>query len=423
MPSSTETSDDRDSRPRLVVFASLFPSPARPTAGSFIRERMFRVARRLPLVVVSPQPWFPLQGLIRRFVPHYRPPAPRLERQQGITVYRPRFLAVPGLFRGLDGLSMALAAWPLLRRLRRDPGVDLLDAHFAYPDGYAATRLGRWLGLPVTITLRGTEVPQSRQGLSRQILRALADADRVIAVADALKRHVTGLGADPAKITVIGNGVDLQRFRPEDQRLARQRLGLPEKARLLVTVGGLVERKGFHRVIDCLPALLAEFPELHYLVVGGGGAEGDWEGRLRAQVAELGVESRVHFLGPVAPDELRWPLSAADLFVLATRNEGWANVFLEAMACGLPVVTTDVGGNREVVCDTQLGTVVPFGDAAALTEALRAALARDWDRAAIRAHAEANGWDGRVATLCGIFTELYRARQGAGPGLPAGEAR
>lgn len=124
---------------------------------------------------------------------------------------------------------------------------------------------------------------------------------------------------------------------------------------------------------------------------------------------ELGLEDCVRFLGTLPPEALKQPLSAADVFVLATRNEGWANVFLEAMACRLPVVTTDVGGNREVVCRDELGTVVPFGDAAALQTALSAALARDWDRDAILAYARDNEWDGRVAALVTAFRALGRS--------------
>lgn len=394
-------------RPRILVLSTLFPSSAQPTAGVFIRERLFRVARRLPLVVVSPMPWFPLQSLIRRFRPHFRPPAPRFEIQQGVEVYRPRFLSLPGMLRGLDGLSMALCSLPLLRRLRRNFGFEVIDAHFAYPDGYAATRLGRWLHLPVTITLRGTEVPLSRTRWRRRLLlQAVARADRVISVADSLRQHLGGLGADIDRIQVIGNGVDSARFAPVSRTEARAALGIPADAPVLISVGGLVERKGFHRVIDCLPGLLERHPGLRYLIVGGGGPEGDWRDRLEAQVRDLGLTSVVTFLGSLPPDELKRPLSAADVFVLATRNEGWANVFLEAMACGLPVVTTDVGGNREVVCAEHLGTVVPFGDGLALERALREALSRPWDRAAIRRHAEANDWEGRVDLLCEVFRDL-----------------
>ena len=138
-------------------------------------------------------------------------------------------------------------------------------------------------------------------------------------------------------------------------------------------------------------------------MVGGPGPEGDISHRLQSLAATLGLSERVHFLGPVAPAELKWPLSAADVFVLATSNEGWANVFLEAMACGLPVVTTDVGGNREVVCRAELGLVVPFGDASALAGAIDASLSRDWNATEIRAYAEDNAWDKRVQQLLRAF--------------------
>jgi teichuronic acid biosynthesis glycosyltransferase TuaC len=383
----------------LVVFSSLFPSAARPGAGLFVRERMFRVAQHRPLVVVSPQPWFPGQSLIRWLRPGYRPQAPALETQQGIRVYHPRFLSVPGLLRQFDGWSMALASFWLLRRLKRQ-GARLIDAHFTYPDGEAATRLGRWLDLPVTITLRGTEVPHSKNPVLRpHLARTLKAAARVFSVSDSLRRLAIELGVPAEKTEVVGNGVDVERFHPVDRAAARSRYGIPENAQVLVSVGALVERKGMHRVIDCLPALIQKHANLHYLIVGGGSPEGDSRAELTAQVARLGLAGRVHFLGPLPPEELKWPLSASDVFVLSTRNEGWANVFLEAMACGLPVVATDVGGNAEVVCRDELGSIVPFGDEAALQQALDAALDQDWDRGAILDYARANQWDTRVAQL------------------------
>ena len=406
--------------PRLVVFSSLFPNSAQPQAGLFIRERMFRVGRHLPLTVVSPRPWFPGQALLRRLRPGYRPLPARQERQDGIAVHFPRFPALPGLFRQFDGIMMALACLPLLWRLKRQ-GYNLIDAHFAYPDGYAATLLGRWLNLPTSITLRGTEVPHSRNpALRARVAAALARASRVFSVSDSLRQLAMQLGMSADKGRVIGNGIDLARFQPVSRAEARRRFGLPDNAKVLVSVGALVERKGFHRVIECLPELLREQPNLHYLIVGGANPEGDMLPELRSQVAAAGLADRVHFLGALPPDELKWPLSAANVFVLATRNEGWANVFLEAMACGLPVVATDVGGNREVVCRPELGMIVPFGDPAALTAALRDALSRAWPTQALLAYAAENAWDVRVNILLAEFAALHAD---IAPPPPEGERR
>lgn len=411
--------------PRLIVFSSLFPSSAQPTAGLFIRERMFRVGRQMPLVVVSPRPWFPGQGLIRLFRPHYRPMPARQENQSGFEVYFPRFLALPGLFRGLDSLFMALGSYFTLRRLKAR-GHNLIDAHFAYPDGHAALKLGRWLGLPVTVTLRGTEMPQSRNPTQVPKLREVfRDADKVITVSDSLRRLALTLGLKEERGQVVGNGVDADKFTPVPRQEARTRYHLPENAQALITVGGLVERKGFHRVIDCLPELLKTHPGLHYLVVGGPCPEGDMSQALKDQAMALGLGQRVHFLGSIPPDELKWPLSAADVFVLSTRNEGWANVILEAMACGLPVVATDVGGNAEVVCRPELGEIVPFDDHAALTQALDRALGKAWDASALRAYAEENSWDNRVKALARIFMSTLLSHQGTSntPPIANAEAR
>jgi glycosyltransferase involved in cell wall biosynthesis len=395
--------------PQLVVFSTLFPNQAQPQAGLFIRERMFRVGRTLPLTVVAPVPWFPFQSVLRLIRPHFRPDVPAVEVQQGVTVLHPRFLSVPGLFKRFDGVLLALGAWSALARLKREGRLDVLDAHFGYPDGYAASLLARWLGCPFTVTLRGTETRHARNpALAGKLKAALGCADRVFSVSASLLEIAAGLGISRDKLQVVGNGVDTAKFHPVDRAEARRALSIPAEAKVLVSVGGLTERKGFHRVIELLPALRREVPELLLLVIGGASAEGDWGPQLRQQVSELGLEDCVRFLGTMPPEQLKQPLSAADVFVLATRNEGWANVFLEAMACRLPVVTTDVGGNREVVCRDDLGEVVPFGDAPALQAALSRALVRDWDRDAILDYARANEWDGRVATLIGAFEQVRR---------------
>lgn len=396
--------------PHVVVFSSLYPSPRQPLAGIFIRERMQRVAAHVPLAVVSPQPWFPFQGIFRLWRPHFRPSAPAFEVQSGIEVYRPRFFSVPGALKRLDGFFIALGALVTVLKLKWSGRLDVIDAHFAYPDGYGATLLGKWLGVPVTVTLRGTEVRQAADPVLRPRVQAtLQRASRVFAVSDALRRIALGLGTPNEKTRVIGNGVDVAKFHPVPRDEARRALNIPASAKVLISVGGLVERKGFHRVIDALSVLAEEESSILYLIVGGSGPEGDWGSRLEKQVADLGMQSRVRFLGAMPPDRLKVPLSAADVFVLATRNEGWANVFLEAMACGLPVVTTKVGGNAEVVCDEALGLLVPFDDQPALIEAMRGALARPWDSDVILTYARRNSWDDRVAALVEEFTAILSA--------------
>ena len=398
-------------KPALVVLSSLFPSRARPLAGVFIRERMFRVGKELPITVVSPQAWFPGQTLIRLARPGYRITGDIFEVQQGVEIYRPRALCLPGICRQWDGYAMALAALPVVRRLKQEGRCDIIDAHFAYPDGYAASLLGKWLGLPYTITMRGTEPKHLRApALRDRILAALRGAARVFTVSNSLREVGIDAGVPASQFTVVGNGVDTDVFHPVPRDEARAKFGIPLDAKVLITVGALVERKGFHRVIGLLPKLREQFPNLIYLAVGGASPEGDWTARLKQQVTDLGLAGCVKFLGPIPPAELKWPLSASDVFVLPSSNEGWANVILEAMACGVPVVASDVGGNGEVVASEGLGSVYPFGKDDTLQSHLEAALARDWKAGTLLDYAKSNAWDLRVALLLSAFLAVPNPR-------------
>jgi glycosyltransferase involved in cell wall biosynthesis len=284
----------------------------------------------------------------------------------------------------------------------------VIDAHFLYPDGYAATLVGRELGLPVTITLRGRK-DQRLVGSPResQLREAAASAARLFAVSDSLKRDVGAkLGQPPERILVVANGVDLDKFLPVDRAEARRRLGIDDDAKVLIGVGGLVEGKGFQRVIPLIKGLRVKFPKLVFLIVGGGTTQGDLRASLEALARSEGVADAVRFCGRQLPEELKWYYGAADVFALATTYEGWANVFLEAMACGLPVVSTRVGGNEQVVCSPDLGELVEFWDPDAFADAIERALTRNWDRAAIMAYARSNTWDQRIDVLEHEFREI-----------------
>lgn len=396
-----------DKIPRLIVFSSLYPSQARPNAGLFIRTRMSQVAKHFEMVVVSPVPWFPLQSIVQYWKPNYRPQPVKVENQHGIQVYFPRFFAMPGLGRSLDGFFMALSSMWLLSKLKKSFNFTLIDAHFGYPDGYAATLLGNYFKVPVSITLRGTEIPLSKiPGRRERLIKALQNATKIFSVSDSLKQHAISLGIAAEKIQVVGNGVDTEVFFPVDKAESRHQLQIAAETKVLISVGGLVERKGFHRVIEILPRLLVKHPTLLFLIVGGESPEGNIRGKLEQQVKTLNLSEHVRFLGALSAEALKTPLSAADVFVLATANEGWANVFLEAMACGLPVVSTDVGGNREVISDAALGTIVPFGDADELVHAVDAALSKQWNRSLIIEYARDNAWDNRINKLVAEFNAM-----------------
>lgn len=366
---------------------------------------MFRVGKQLPLLVISPRPWSPLDWLIRRWRPAFRPKSQTREVVDGFEVYRPNYMSLPGVAKRLDGWSMSRAIMNQIKSLDKIYRPTLIDAHFLYPDGYASSIVASELGIPLVVTIRGSK-DERLIGTSREfgLRRALAAAHSVVAVSEQLAQSVAfPMNADPDTVNVIGNGVNQSLFYPEERQLARLRLKLPADAKILVTVGALIGLKGFHRVVDLLPRLMKRWPNLHYLVVGGRAGHDDMEPTLREMVAERGLESNVHFCGPQPPEELRWYYSAADLFVLATEFEGWANVLLESMACATPVITTDVGGNRQVVCDSSLGTVCPYWDEDVFMFAIDEGLKTQWNRSALIEHASRHSWDAKIPQLLSLL--------------------
>jgi glycosyltransferase involved in cell wall biosynthesis len=220
-----------------------------------------------------------------------------------------------------------------------------------------------------------------------------------VAVSQPLAELATRFGA--TAVTVIENGVDIGRFRPVATHVARRGFTdagvLPanvlKSGPLLVSVGHLVPRKGFHRVLDVMPRILDEFPDLHFAVVGGAAApSGNYPARLRHLAGDLDIADRVIFVGPQNPGEVALWINAADVFVLATHHEGSPNVLWEAMACGRPVVASNVGAIASMV-PSYAGVV--FEDPHNrdnLRAALSTALRRQWDSDRIRAYAECHTW-------------------------------
>jgi teichuronic acid biosynthesis glycosyltransferase TuaC len=374
---------------RVLVLSSTFPNAQQPTRGVFVHHRIRRLARRCEVVVVAPLPWFPMNRWLRG----ERDAVPHVEEQAGLRVYHPRFFSLPRYGKCLDGVLYFLSLVRFVARLRRSFPFEVIDAHFAFPDGLAATLLSRVFGCPVVVTLRGSIVRLSGYRFHRPQLRwTLRHADRVTAVSESLKKVAVTLGIPPDRVRVIPNGVDPTVFSPMAQPEARRLCGLPETATILLTVAGIYEGKGQHTVVELLPSLVARYPEVLYVIVGNPRPGETYQRRLQGTIRKLGLDGHVLFAGPRAQADLRRWFSAADVSVLATQSEGWPNVLLESLACGTPVVATDVGGAPEIVRRGQDGFLVPHGDPISLRDALLRALEQPWDRQAIVHHARRFDW-------------------------------
>jgi glycosyltransferase involved in cell wall biosynthesis len=373
--------------------------------GIFIWERMRHVAQRERLRVVAPVPWSPPGPLPARWS-RFRSVS-GVENKEGITVHHPRYLVTPKVGMRYYGRWMAAATKDLVDRLHREQPIDLIDAHYVYPDGEAAMLHARRLGVPFVVSARGTDINLYPEipAVSPRIVEVLKRADRLIGVCTALAERMVELGAHPDRVEVIPNGVDASVFSPMPMAEARALVGLPPDVPIVVTIANLVERKGVHLLIEAIASVTgADGSPAHLVVVG----DGEEKERLVAQASRLGLSDRVKFIGAVNHKQLRPWFCAGDVSVLASSREGWPNAVMESLACGRGVVATRIWGTPEILTSEDLGILVDERSAPALAEALNRGLRHRFDLENMQRFTAASSWDRVADRVIGVFESVVR---------------
>lgn len=322
---------------RVLAVTNLYPNPVQPHRAPFNRHQFRLLSARCPLRVIAPVPWL-LRG------------CPKQTELDGLTVTHPRYWYPPRLFRWHGPFFRWSVRRDFLRAID-EFRPDIVLAPWAYPDGWAAVKLAHTRGLPAVVQVHGSDVkllddyPAKRQ----PTMEALREADGVIAVSRDLANNAAKLGA--SRIRVIYDGVDADLFSPRGERQASDRTR-PQ----VLFVGNLVPVKQVDLLLDAMADLDADLT-----IIGDGPMRKSLEDR---------ANGRTRFLGAMPLAELPRYYHAADLFVLPSRSEGVPNVLLEASACGVPWVASNVGGIPEIA---HLGAsrLVPPGDVAALRTAIR----------------------------------------------------
>ena len=385
-----------------LVYTNLYPNTVQARHGIFVEQRLRHLVESgsVSASVMAPVPWFPIFGACWK---QYRELGGVSEHEArfGIDVFHPRFPIVPRFSSWLNPVSMAMATYNQVNRHLSANKVDLIDAHFFYPDGVAAALIGARTRKPVVITARGTDLNlMPRYPIPRKwIIWAANRAAAIITVCQALKDVLIELGIPEGKVTVLRNGVDLEMFRPVDRGLARERLRITRPS--LLSVGHLIERKGHHLVIEAL----ANLPDVGLIIAG----DGPMEPELRATALAAGVQDRVTFAGALDHKELREYYSAADALVLASSREGMANVLLESIACGTPVIATPAWGTPEVVAESAAGVLTEDRSARGIVAAYHRLVSNYPTQAATRAYAEQFSWDSTTQGQIQIFSEITAA--------------
>ena len=392
---------------RLLSLATLFPNAHQPRFGTFVARSLEALAARgdWQVTVINPigLPVYPGRSRTRR------KQLLGSARENGLEVHRVGFPIIPALSGPFNSELIARAVGKTARELHAGAPFDLIDAQFFFPDGPAAETLSHLLGgLPFAIKARGADISYwgRRRHALRQMREAGWNAALLLAVSEALKADMIDIGLPANRIAVHYTGLDRDLFNPLDRFECRTRLAehfgfaLPAGAPLLATVGALIPRKGQEFVLDAL----ARIPHAHLLLAG----KGPDEAKLRAQAARLGIAERVHFLGSLDHTLLPVLLSACDALVSPSASEGLANAWVEALACGCPLVITDAGGARELLTSAAAGRIVPR-DEAAIAEAVQDLLADPPSREAVAATAERFDWRSHAAALDALYSDVIAA--------------
>lgn len=391
---------------RVLIASHLYPSLLSATGGSFVHNQARFLAPLCDLEIVSPTPWFPLPGLGRWSA--YRS-LPDVETRDEVTVVRPRYVTLPRRI-------LLHRAWrSYVKALQRAASGrhDVIHAHCAYPDGLAAVDFGRRTSTPVVTTVHGHDLKDlARDRRWRPLVQeALTASDAVIAVSEELEGLAAGLGVAAERLHRVPNGVDCELFRPGAGAADLRRAG--EGGWKLIYVGRFDPAKGLGVLLDAMALLRAEDRQVTLELIGSNPSSGTG-GEFVEQAQRLGISDRVHFRGEVPWAQLPAIYAAADIFVLPSFSEGLPLVLLEAMACGLPVVSTRCGGPEEVV-SAAVGRLAQVGSVEDLAAGLQAVIDgyADYDRSAIRRLAEAR-YDYRnvAAAIHRIYQSLASAASG-----------
>jgi len=372
--------------------------------GGFIARRMgcWAAQHASNWCIVAPIPFFPRLPFKTPWRVYSE--INQAEMYKEWIVHHPQYLMLPQIGLPIQGRSMAACTTRTLRHIIYEKGpFDLIDAHFVYPDGYAAMKLSRKFNLPLVVSARGSDINSYSQidGIRPKIQQVLMNADAVIGVSRNLVEKMIALGAPEDRCYLIPNGVDTERFCPRGN--VEQKTIDPN----LLAVGNLVPEKGFHILLKALSLLKNEYPEIRLDIVGTGPERKNLTGSCNT----LQIDKNVRFLGQIRHEEIHTLFQSAGLFCITSVREGNPNVVLEALATGVPVAATPVGGVPELIVEGVNGFLSKDHTPEAVAETIRSILKRKWSPIKIRGTIAGRTWEHVADEVQAVFERVLQKRE------------
>lgn len=387
----------------VVVLSRNFPNRAFPHLGPWVRRQTAALAKSCRMTVIAPVPYCPpgpLPADFRKFRG-----IERVRMEEGVEVHHTRFLTGSGNSTyALDALTKFWGMRSTFAALHRAMPVDVIHAHFTFPEGAAAVLLGRRFGVPVVITEHNLwrpwmdELPQVR----RQALRALDGAAAVVAVSRAVRMNMEAVARRMVPAHIVPIGVDGDAF-PLKAPTA------DGAANRILYVGWLNRIKGVDVLLRALALLVTHRPQVRLTLIGGSAYRNAnrREQTMHELVATLGLAPYVEFRGPQPAAEVARAMQEADVLAVPSRRESCGSVIMEALSSGTAVVATRSGGPEDIVTE-EVGRVVQVDDPAALAAAIEQVLEERsrFEPSRLRAYAlERFSWDRLAVEYLGIYRQ------------------
>ncbi|MBD3287789.1 glycosyltransferase [candidate division KSB1 bacterium] len=386
----------------ILALSHLFPNSGAPFNGIFVKERLKYIARKVNLKVVAPIPIF--RGAFLNKNLNIRK-VDEFENFDSLAVYHPRYFRIPKFFKGLDPLFYQKSLNQFMQKYLNEKPVDLFDFHWTYPDAIAGLEWAERFNKKIFVTIRGNEAIYYFQNCKqRKILKKrLKEFDHIITVSNDLKTKIVDeYNVQPVKITVIGNGIDSDKFYHIDKNKARELCGLDQNRKYILAVNRLSEEKGIKYLLEAFAGLNDKNTDL--IIIGDGPLKNKLQNRSKA----LKIERNVIFHDFLSHEQIYKWFNAADLHCLPSLWEGCPNVVIEALACGTPVISTQTGGIPDLVTSEEYGLLVKPGDADALTKALSSALHNKWNRPAISEFGRKNSWENVADKVIDVYKKVLQ---------------
>lgn len=380
---------------KVLFLSHMFPNGKFPSVVPFMYERAKALQGLVKLEVVAPTSYVPI--IKRNHIP-------LIEQFKDLSIIHPKYIGLPSFLQYLRWVTyymMCAQFWQ-----NKKPDCDIMHIEWIYPDAYAASRYAKKYNIKLVGVVHGNEAIEyfGKKSHRKKYIKAFGYLDKIIVVSNDLKHKlVNEYYVDKNKISVILNGVNLNKFPAIDQKRARSKLGLSFDEKIGVCVARLSDEKNIDILIEAASVIANN--ELNIYIIG----DGPLKNRLEALIDGLELSDSVKLVGPVLHDEIYWWLNSADFFCLPSQREGCPVVIHEALACGLPVISTTVGAIPDLVKDDRFGLLCEPDSVSAFTAIMKKAMLKTWDREIISAYGRQFTWDKVAKQTVEVFKSVLES--------------